>query len=164
MLMDQDMVKKFLPHRDPFLFIHNVSEVRLPAGLKGRKGPFQTSELTGGTVICNFNVESSLKILEGHFPGHPILPGVVQIEMMAQAASFMMVHILDRPVGEVKLDVALLGVEKAKFRKPIYPGMNLEIHSTLKRVRGPIQTYDAQIFSAGELMSETSVMASIKVL
>jgi len=163
MFMNTEQVMAFLPHRDPFLFIKTVEKIVLPPSLEGKKGPFKAQEMLGGKVICRFDVEPSLKVLEGHFPGHPILPGVVQVEMMAQASSFLMTHALEKPVAEVKLDVALLSVEKARFRKPVTPGMSLEIHATMTRIRGYIQSYDCQIFCNGELISESSVMASIKI-
>lgn len=163
MLMDKKQVMSFLPHRDPFLFIDTVKEVILPEELKGKPGPFKPQDMVGGKSICTFKVDNSVKVLEGHFPGFPILPGVVQVEMMAQAASFLVIHCLDRPVSEVTLDVQLLGVESAKFRKPIVPPMDLEIHATLNKVRGPIQMYDCELYCNGELMSQTSVMASLKI-
>jgi 3-hydroxyacyl-[acyl-carrier-protein] dehydratase len=83
--------------------------------------------------------------------------------MMAQAASFLALNCLEKPIAESKLDVQLLSVESAKFRKPIIPPMDLEIHSTLSKVRGPMQMYDCEIFSNGELISQCSVMASLKI-
>lgn len=163
MLYDKKQVMEFLPHRDPFLFIDGVKEVIPPESLKGKKGPFKPAEIVGGKSICTFKVDNSVKVLEGHFPGFPILPGVVQIEMMAQAASFLTVFCIEKPIEQTKLDVQLLGVENAKFRKPVLPPMDLEIHATLTKVRGPIQMYDCEIYSNGELISQTSVMASLKI-
>jgi 3-hydroxyacyl-[acyl-carrier-protein] dehydratase len=153
----------FLPHRNPFLFIDAVKDVILPAELAGRTGPFQPKDLIGGKAVCTFRVDASVAVLEGHFPGYPILPGVVQIEMMAQAASFLAIHCLEKPLAQAKLDVQLLGVESARFRKPVIPPMDLEINSTLTKVRGPIQMYDCEIYCAGDLVSQTSVMASLKI-
>lgn len=163
MLMDKKQVMKFLPHRDPFLFIDGVKEVVLPESLKGKKGPFKANELVGGKSICTFKVDNSVKVLEGHFPGNPILPGVVQVEMMAQAASFLCVHMLTKPLEETKLDVALITVESAKFKKPVIPPMDLEIHATLEKSRGIFQSYSCEIYSGGELVSQCSVMATIKL-
>jgi 3-hydroxyacyl-[acyl-carrier-protein] dehydratase len=163
MLMDKAQVMAFLPHRNPFLFIDTVKEVILPAELAGKSGPFTPKDLIGGKAICTFRVDQSVTVLEGHFPNYPILPGVVQIEMMAQAASFLAIHCLEKPLSQAKLDVQLLGVESARFRKPIIPPMDLEIHSMLTKVRGPIQIYDCELYSAGELVSQTSVMASLKI-
>ena len=161
--MDKNQVMNFLPHRNPFLFIDSVREVILPESLKEKKPPFDNHEMIGGKCICLFRVESHLSILEGHFPGHPILPGVIQIEMMAQAASFLVIHCLEKPIIQAKLDVQLLGVDGARFRKPVIPPMDLEIHATLKKVRGTTQVYDCEIFSEGELISQTNIMASLKI-
>lgn len=163
MLMDKNQVMNFLPHRDPFLFIDGVKEISLPEELKGQTGPFTPQQLVGGKSICVFKVDNSVKVLEGHFPGDPILPGVVQVEMMAQAASFLATYTLTKSVNESKIEVALLGIDSARFRKPVIPPMDLEIHSVLTKVRGPIQMYECEIYANGELMSQTSVMASLKV-
>lgn len=163
MLMDKKQVMSFLPHREPFLFIDTVKEIILPQELEGKTGPFTPKDLIGGKSVCTFKVDNTVKVLEGHFPNYPILPGVVQIEMMAQAASFLAIHCLEKPLEESKLDVQLLGVENARFRKPVIPPMDLEIHATLNKVRGPIQMYDCELYSNGELISQTSVMASLKI-
>jgi 3-hydroxyacyl-[acyl-carrier-protein] dehydratase len=160
MLMNKKQVMDFLPHREPFLFIDSVKEIILPQELAGKDGPFPSTALVGGKTICTYKVDQSVKVLEGHFPGDPILPGVVQVEMMAQAASFLAIHCRQKP--EDKIEVALLGIDSARFRKPVIPPMELEIHATLSKVRGPIQIYDCQILSQGELISQTTVMASLK--
>lgn len=163
MLLDKKQVMEFLPHRDPFLFIDTVKSITLPESLQGKTGPFTPQQMIGGKSICTFKVDNSVKVLEGHFPGYPILPGVVQVEMMAQAASFLVIHCLTKPVDQAKLDVQLLGVDSARFRKPVIPPMDLEIHATLNKVRGPIQMYDCELYSNGELIAQTSVMASLKI-
>lgn len=163
MFMDKAQVMKFLPHRDPFLFIDSVDEVILPDAIKGQKGPFAPAQLIGGKTVCRFRVDNSVKVLEGHFPGNPILPGVVQVEMMAQASSFLSLFALEKPIEEVKLTVALLSVDAARFRKPIVPTMDLEIRSVLTKVRGPMWVYDCEIYSNGDLMSQCTVMASLKI-
>lgn len=160
MLLDKKQVMEFLPHRDPFLFIDGVKEIIIPEELKGKTSPFTATQLVGGKAICVFRVDDSVKVLEGHFPGNPILPGVVQVEMMAQAASFLATYC--RPTGDNTVEVALLGIDSARFRKPIIPPMDLEIHATLTKVRGPIQMYDCSIYYNGDLISQTSVMASLK--
>lgn len=163
MFMDKSQVMKFLPHRDPFLFIDSVKEVILPDNIKGQKGPFGPAQLIGGKTVCHFRVDNTVKVLEGHFPGNPILPGVVQVEMMAQASSFLSLFALEKPIEDVKLTVALLSVDAARFRKPVIPDMDLEIRSVLTKVRGPMWVYDCEIYSNGDLMSQCTVMASLKV-
>jgi 3-hydroxyacyl-[acyl-carrier-protein] dehydratase len=161
MQMNKEEVMKYLPHRDPFLFIDTLKDIVLPAGLEGN-GPFTPAQLIGGKSICTYRVDNSVKVLEGHFPGNPILPGVVQVEMMAQAASFLAILTFKKPLSEIKIEVALLSVDSARFRKPVIPPMDLEIHATLTKVRGPIWMYDCEIQCGGELISQTNVMASIK--
>ncbi len=162
MLYNKTQVMKFLPHRDPFLFIDTVLKVVWPESVRGQQGPIKIQDLVGGSSICSFRVDNSVKVLEGHFPGNPILPGVVQVEMMAQAASFLAASALAVPIEKIKIDVALLGIDSARFRRPIIPPMDLEIESKLLKLRGPIHIYECQIRSHGELMSETTIMASIK--
>jgi 3-hydroxyacyl-[acyl-carrier-protein] dehydratase len=162
MLMNKEQVERFLPHRSPFLFIDAVKEIVLPEGLTG-EGPFTPQQLIGGKTVCHFRVDETVKVLEGHFPGNPILPGVVQVEMMAQAASFMTIKSMNVPEGQIKMEVALLGVENAKFRKPVVPVMDLEIHAKLVKIRGPFRIYDCEIYNDGELMSQSTVLASIKI-
>jgi 3-hydroxyacyl-[acyl-carrier-protein] dehydratase len=162
MFMNKDQVMSFLPHREPFLFIDGVKEIILPETLKGQEGPFTSQQLVGAKSVCTFKVDNTVKVLEGHFPGNPILPGVVQIEMMAQAASFVVFKTLAKPL-ETKIEVALLGVDSARFRKPVHPPMDLEIHATFIKTRGPIHMYNCEIYANGELMSQTSILASLKI-
>lgn len=164
MLFDKKAVMEFLPHRDPFLFIDSVEAILLPPSLQDEKRAFKASELIGGSTRCHFKVDSKVKVLEGHFPGKPILPGVVQVEMMAQASSFLLVKTFDKPLSEVRIEVALMGVDKAKFRKPVTPVMDLVIVATLTKVRGPVMAYDCQIFCHDEVMSECEVLASLRFL
>ena len=79
MLMNKKQVMDFLPHREPFLFIDTVTEIIIPPGLDILKVPLTPTQLIGGKTICTFRVDSTVKVLEGHFPGDPILPGVVQV-------------------------------------------------------------------------------------
>ena len=163
MLLSKKEVMHYLPHRDPFLFIDGVKEVTLPEKLKGQKGPFTPQQMVGGKSVCIFKVDNSVKILEGHFPGNPILPGVVQVEMMAQAASFLAIHCLEKPIEQCTLEVLLVGVDSARFKKPVIPPMDLTITARLSKVRGAIQMYDCEIHANGELMSQSNVMASLKI-
>lgn len=162
MLMNKQKVMEFLPHRDPFLFVDTVVEINLNDELKGKSGPFTPSELVGSTSICTFKVDNTVKVLEGHFPGNPILPGVVQVEMMAQAASFVATKCLDGDFNDYKIEVALLSIDQARFRRPVIPPMDLTIHSKLVKVRGPIQMYECELYSGKDLMSQCAVMATLK--
>ncbi len=164
MLYTKNEVLSFLPHRDPFLFIDEVIAIDLPENLKGANGPFKFTELVGGKVTAQFHVHEKVKVLEGHFPGSPILPGVVQVEMMAQASCFLVIKAFDKPLSEIKVEVALLGVDATRFRKPVVPPMTLRIESTMTKVRGSIMAYDCKLFNDSELISEASILATIKFI
>lgn len=160
MLFDKEKVLRFLPHRDPFLFIDSVSEVHFD-GLDKGKSPTREN-LLGNEVIAHFHVRNDLPLFAGHFPDNPILPGVIQVEMMAQASGFAVPVIYPNILGK-NAEMALLGISSAKFRRPVLPGMDLVIKTKCTKMRGPVMSYIGQIYSDGLLMSEVEFLASIKV-
>ena len=162
MLMNKEQVLNFMPHRDPFLFIDTVSEVSIPDGVviddnsTGR-------DLVGAHVVASFSVTDKMEILKGHFPGNPIVPGVVQVEMMAQASAFVSLG-LNIDKDKYCVETLLLGVESAKFRKPIIPDMKLEIHATLDKCRGSFAHYSCEIHSNGVKISEAKILAKLDII
>lgn len=166
MILNKVQVMKFLPHRDPFLFIDEVCQITYPFSQefeKKNQKP-EMKDIIGGEVHCRYHNPASHPIYAGHFPDHPILPGVVQVEMMAQASSFLLLKVQNRPLDEIKIDVALLGVDGARFKKPITPGMVLDVHAKLTKVRSFVMSYDCHINCNDELISACSILASIKFL
>ena len=116
--MDVQQILKHLPHRYPMLMIDRVL-VREP----------------GKRIVALKNVSANEPHFQGHFPGRPIMPGVLQIEAMAQAAAILGIETLEL-AGTGKL-VFFMGIENAKFRKPVTPGclLDLEVEFTQKRSR-----------------------------
>ena len=163
MLFNNDEVKSFLPHRDPFLFIDSVKEVTLPPGVNEDGANLALKDCLGATVTAFFHAKKDLDIFSGHFPGNPVLPGVIQVEMMAQASCFMSSKVYKDP-EKFKLEVALMGASHCKFRKPVLPDMNLTIKAKLVKVRGPVISYDGEIYHGDTLMSEASLLASVKFI
>ncbi|HAZ14044.1 MAG: hypothetical protein A2X86_17100 [Bdellovibrionales bacterium GWA2_49_15] len=162
MLFDLKQVMAFLPHRDPFLFVDSVESI-VNDKWKWGQGVLADNRDTLGTVItAKYFTRPDLEIFKGHFPGHPIFPGVVQVEMMAQASSFVIVLNHADPFGPTHSEMALASVSNAKFRRPILPNMDLTIKATCNRYRGQIMGCDCQVFHNGDLMSEASVLASVK--
>jgi 3-hydroxyacyl-[acyl-carrier-protein] dehydratase len=162
MLLNSEQVKKILPHRDPFLFIDSVDSVTA-AGQSYEKGKILTlKEIGDAEVVAHYRTKKDHAIFAGHFPGNPILPGVVQVEMMAQATTFIILF-LQENLESMKLDVALLGIDEARFRKPILPEMDLKLVTKTIKVRGPMITSSCKIFCNEQLMSEAIVLASLKI-
>ena len=117
MLLNNEQVKKILPHRDPFLFIDSVESISLPDRVLAVGETVDVKELVGSEIVAHYKTKADHPIFAGHFPGNPVLPGVVQVEMLAQAVSFV-VFLVHKDPFQLKMDVALLGISEAKFRKP----------------------------------------------
>lgn len=161
MIMNKEQVLEFLPHREPFLFVDSVQSITYSRELKEDE-VITTKETVNSEVVAHYRTKSDHPIFAGHFPGNPVLPGVVQVEMMAQAAAFGLVRTVPDP-AKSNMEVALISVSTAKFRKPIGPEMDLVIKSKCIKCRGPFATYDCQIFNGDTLVSEATVMATVKL-
>ena len=135
MILNTEQVKKILPHRDPFLFIDSVESVKIPGQETVKGKVYDIKEIQDVEVVAHYRTQKDHNIFAGHFPDYPILPGVVQVEMMAQATSFI-VLLLNADPFVMKMDVALLGINEARFRKPVLPEMDLKIVSKTLKVRG----------------------------
>lgn len=162
MLLTHEQVLSYLPHREPFLFIDTVDRVEIPENMPD-VSERSARDLVGVKAIAHFEVKENLDILKGHFPGNPILPGVIQVEIMAQTSAFTSLALTDLKIDDINVDTLLLNVESAKFRKPILPGMKLEIHASMEKCRGTIATYHGEILCDGEKISEAKFMAKLVV-
>lgn len=118
-VIDIEGIMKAIPHRYPFLLIDRVVDVKLGSSATGIK-----------------NVTVNDQFFIGHFPGHPVMPGVLIIEAMAQTAAVLVVKTLGSEF-EGKL-VYFMTVDSAKFRKPVVPGDQLHIHVEKERNRANV--------------------------
>ena len=154
-------VVNFLPHREPFLFIDSVEKIELERGAWNGEERIEFKDLINSKILANYETRPEHPIFKGHFPGHPILPGVVQIEIMAQAGAFTVIPALF-PCDKNNIEVAFLSVTDVKFRAPVYPDMKLDIEAVCVRLRNPMISHKSKIFCDGELISEASTLCSIK--
>ena len=117
-------ILRAIPHRYPFLLIDRVVELQ-----------------PGRSAIGVKNVSVNEGFFQGHFPGHPVMPGVLIIEAMAQTAAVLVVETLG-PGARGKV-VYFMSIENAKFRRPVVPGDQLRIHVTKERQRGNVWKFTA---------------------
>ena len=162
MILNTEQVMQILPHRDPFLFIDSVESITMPGRTLAPGEVVDIKEIIDSEVVAHYRTKKDHAIFKGHFPDFPILPGVVQVEMMAQALSFVVFLVYKKPM-DLKMDVALLSITEAKFRKPVLPEMDLKLTTRVLKIRGPIITSECKLYHNEQLMSEATVMASLKM-
>jgi 3-hydroxyacyl-[acyl-carrier-protein] dehydratase len=132
-----------IPHRYPFLLIDKVIDLVPDARAVGIK-----------------NVTFNEPYFQGHFPGHPVMPGVLVIESMAQTAAVMVMETLQR-TAESGVVVYFMSVDDARFRKPIFPGDTLHIHVEKQHRRGTVWKFSGEAKVAGATMAEAVFTAMI---
>jgi 3-hydroxyacyl-[acyl-carrier-protein] dehydratase len=141
-LVDIARIMHAIPHRYPFLMIDRVVDVVRDVSAIGVK-----------------NVSVNEHYFQGHFPGHPVMPGVLIIESMAQTAAVLVVETLgEDAAGKV---VYFMSVEGAKFRRPVVPGDQLRIHVTKERNRGNVWKFHAIARVDGVSVAEATYAAMI---
>jgi len=141
-VIDINRIMEMIPHRYPFLMIDRV------------KGVVPDHQAVGVK-----NVTASEPHFQGHFPNHPVMPGVLIVEAMAQTAAVLVVETLGAE-AEGKL-VYFMSVDSARFRKPVTPGDVLEITVTKIRSRGNVYKFEGKARADGVLMAEAVFSAMI---
>lgn len=134
-------ILEILPHRHPFVLIDRVINLE-----------------PGKTVTALKNVNINESYFPGHFPGKPIMPGVLILESMAQAGAFLVLHDLEDPK---KKGMLFSAVEKAKFRRPVVPGDQLIIRMELLNFRMGSAKIRGEAFVEDNLVTEATIMASL---
>lgn len=140
--LDLAEIKEMIPHRYPFLLVDKVIEVE-----------------AGKRCIGIKNVTCNEPYFEGHFPGHPVMPGVLIIESMAQTAGCLVVHTLG-PDARGKI-VYFMTIDNARFRKPVVPGDVLRVHCEIKQSRGNVWKFEGVAEVDGKKVAEATYSAMI---
>jgi 3-hydroxyacyl-[acyl-carrier-protein] dehydratase len=139
-MMDIKEIHKFLPHRYPFLLVDRIIEINPGEKATGIKN-----------VTCNE------EFFQGHFPGNPIMPGVLMIEAMAQVAGLLAF----RSGATVGKSVYFMSIEKAKFRKPVVPGDQLRIEVAILQQRGNVWKFSGNASVEDKVAAEAEFTAMV---
>lgn len=140
--LDVLAIQRLLPHRYPFLMIDRVVE------------------LTPQVCVALKNVTANEPHFTGHFPGHPVMPGVLVIEALAQTSAIHALVLTGNTCDEVV--TYLLTIERAKFRRPVVPGDQLQLRSQVTRGRGRVWKFRGEALVEGSVVAEAEYMATLQ--
>ena len=141
--LNKDQIANLLPHREPMLLIDELTNIK---------------KLKSATAIMNVRKDSFY--VDGHFPGKPVMPGVLIVEAFGQAAAALTAHGIDKETYENKL-VYLMSVEKAKFRNPDIPECELHLEIEAIRSHGRVWKYKGTAKVDGKRMADAEWSATI---
>jgi 3-hydroxyacyl-[acyl-carrier-protein] dehydratase len=138
--LGREQIEEILPHRDPFLFLDEVTVLE-----------------PGARVVARKEVREDEWFLTGHFPGRPIMPGVIIVEAMAQCGA---VAVLADESNRGKLAL-FAGIDDVRFKRMVLPGDELELMCELERMRGPVGRGKATATVDGELAARGTLMFAV---
>ena len=141
--LTKEQITNLLPHREPMLLIDKLINIK---------------KLFSATAIVNVKKDSFF--VQGHFPGQPVMPGVLIVEAFGQAAAALTAHGLDKETYANKL-VYLMNVEKARFRNPVLPDCILELNIEAIRSHGKVWKYKGEAFVENKKMADAVWSATI---
>ncbi len=140
-VLDALELQKVLPHRYPFLLVDCILELVPMERVVGIK-----------------NVTINEPFFAGHFPGHPIMPGVLILEAMAQTGGILLLHTQTDPASKL---VYFTGIDKVRFRRPVRPGDQLRFEMRMLKFRQSICKMSGQAFVDGQLVCEAELSAAV---
>jgi 3-hydroxyacyl-[acyl-carrier-protein] dehydratase len=140
--LDVEQLKRLLPHRPPFLMIDRLTDIKMGESATGWKA-----------------VTINEPHFRGHFPEFAVMPGVLIVEAMAQAAGALVVYTLG--LWDQRRVVYFMTIDKARFRKPIHPGVMVRIPVQVQRHRGSVWRFEGKAFVDDELCAEAEYSAML---
>jgi len=142
--MDIHEILKYLPHRYPFLLVDRVLSFE-----------------SGKEIVALKNVTINEPFFSGHFPRHPIMPGVLIIEALAQTAAILTLRTVDLKVDNDSV-YYFVGIDEARFKKPVYAGDQLTLKVSIERQLKGIWKYSSRAEVDGQLVTEAKLMGAMR--
>ena len=157
--LEQRQIQEFLPHRPPFLLVDRILDITSENDLMDES----PKSKVGIQVVGIKNVSMNEPFFQGHFPGIPIMPGVLILETMAQVASFSMYPAGIKKIREQNemFQCVLVGVDGARFRVPVTPGDVLKIETVVVGCRTSLWSFECKGTVDGKLVAEAKIMANL---
>jgi beta-hydroxyacyl-ACP dehydratase FabZ len=140
-MMDVVEIQGILPHRYPFLLVDRILEIE-----------------PGKRIVGIKNVTVNEEFFQGHFPGRPVMPGVLIVEAMAQVGGVLLLHNI--PDREKKL-VYFMGIDEARFRRPVVPGDQIRFEIDVIRLKTSTCKLQGKAFVDGQLVAEAIIMSAM---
>lgn len=141
-MMYIDEIREYLPHRYPFLLVDRVIEVEL-----------------GKSIVAYKNVTANEEFFNGHFPDMPVMPGVLIIEAMAQAAGILGFKTMNKKPSDGSI-YYFVGSEKLRFKRPVVPGDQLRLEASIMAEKRGIWKFDCKATVDGELVSSGVIICA----
>ncbi|MCR1816403.1 3-hydroxyacyl-ACP dehydratase FabZ [Aliarcobacter butzleri] len=144
-MLDIMQIQEILPHRYPLLLVDRITDMEVKQSIKGYK-----------------NISISEPAFQGHFPGHPIYPGVLILEGMAQCGGVLALKSSDLTDEEMKNKVIyFMSIDNAKFRNPVRPGDRLDYELTAVKMKSTLMVLEGKAYVDGKLTAEAEFKAMI---
>lgn len=141
-MMDVNEIRQDLPHRYPFLLVDRVTELNL-----------------GESIVAYKNVTINEPFFDGHFPGHPVMPGVLVVEAMAQAAGVLGFRTMNKQAEDGSI-YYLVGADNLRFKRPVVPGDRLQLEAKVISERRGLWKFDCKASVDGELVSSATILCA----
>ena len=142
MMMDVKEIRKYLPHRYPFLLVDRVVEL-----------------VPGESIVAYKNVSVNEDFFNGHFPDHAVMPGVLIVEAMAQAAGILGFKTMDKTPQDGSI-YYFVGSDKVRFKRPVVPGDRLQLEASIVSEKRGIWKFDVRATVDGELASSATILCA----
>lgn len=142
MVMDVKEIREYLPHRYPFLLVDRVTQINL-----------------GESIVAYKNVTINEPYFNGHFPDHPVMPGVLVIEAMAQAAGILGFKTMDKTPQDGSI-YYFVGSDKLRFKRPVLPGDRLQLEASIVSEKWGIWKFDCRATVDDQLVASATILCA----